>query len=204
MLEIRWHARGGQGAKTASHVLALAALGEGFFVQAFPEYGPERSGAPMRVFNRVDARKIRLHHGIEEPDVVAVVDDSLLYSEGVELTEGLKEEGVLLVNGRLSPEEVRRQTGFAGKIVVVDASGIAKETGCRFANVPMLGAIARIVGLPLEAVKRELAAELGKKLPEEALRANLRALEEGYAAADSRYEGEPLLKGVHAEAEARA
>ncbi|MFQ6118235.1 MAG: 2-oxoacid:acceptor oxidoreductase family protein [Candidatus Bipolaricaulia bacterium] len=178
MLEIRWHARGGQGAKTASQVLALAALAQGNYVQAFPEYGPERSGAPMKAFNRIDERKIRIHYNVYEPDVVVVIDDSLLDSQDV--TEGLKPEGILLVNTKASPEEVREKTGFSGKILTIDAKGIAEETGARYPNVPALGALARAIDFPLEPLKAEMRKLLEHKLSEKIVEANLAALEEGY------------------------
>lgn len=181
MLEIRWHARGGQGAKTASQVLALAALARGAYVQAFPEYGPERSGAPMRAFNRIDEKKIRIHYNIYEPDVVVVIDDSLLNSASANVIDGLKPDGILLVNTKASPEEVRRRTGFPGRIMTVDADGIAARTGVGYANIPTLGALARAVAFPLELLAAELKKTLGKKAPEKLVRANLTALEEGYA-----------------------
>jgi pyruvate ferredoxin oxidoreductase gamma subunit len=179
MLEIRWHARGGQGAKTASQLLALAALAQGNYVQAFPEYGPERSGAPMKAFNRIDDKKVRIHYNIYEPDVVVVIDDSLLDSENVDVTEGLKPEGILLVNTKASPEEVRRKTGFTGKILTIDADGIAEEAGTRYPNVPALGALARAIDFPLEPLIVELEKLIGKKAPK-VLQANLSALKEGY------------------------
>ncbi len=180
MLEIRWHARGGQGAKTASQILALAALAQGNYVQAFPEYGPERSGAPMKAFNRIDERKIRIHYNIYEPDVVVVVDDSLLSSASANVIDGLKPEGTLLVNTKASPEEVRRRTGFPGKIMTIDADEIAARTGVGYANIPTLGALARAIDFPLELIGEELKKTLGKKTPEKTVQANLKALQEGY------------------------
>ncbi|MCR4404050.1 MAG: 2-oxoacid:acceptor oxidoreductase family protein [Candidatus Acetothermia bacterium] len=180
MLEIRWHARGGQGAKTVSQLLALAALARGNYVQAFPEYGPERSGAPVKAFNRIDDKKIRVHYNIYEPDVVVVVDDSLLNSETVKVTEGLKPEGILLVNTKISPAEVRRKTNFKGKIFTIDAEKIAESSGVGYANIPTLGALARAVDFPLEPLAEELKKMLGKKAPPEKVQANLAALQEGY------------------------
>lgn len=180
MLEIRWHARGGQGVKTTSQVLAQAALAMGTYVQAFPEYGPERSGAPMKVFNRISGEQIKIHCNIYNPDIVVVVDDSLLGAENVDVTEGLRPDGVLLVNTRMSAEEVRAKTGFPGQIIVIDADKLAQETGCGFANVPLLGALARIIALPLEAVQREMGGLLGKKFSEKVVQANLAAIEAGY------------------------
>ena len=208
MLEIRWHARGGQGAKTASQALALAALAEGFYVQAFPEYGPERSGAPMKAFNRIAGERIKIHYNIYNPDIVVVVDDSLLDSESVDVTEGLRPDGVLLVNTRLSAEEVRKKTGFTGQVLTLDADRIAKEKGCRFANVPLLGALARVIDLPLERLQEEIKGLLGKKFAEKVVQANLDCLAAGYEAlgevqpafplAEERKEKERERKGVHA------
>jgi pyruvate ferredoxin oxidoreductase gamma subunit len=103
MIEIRWHGRGGQGAKTVSQLLAGAALRHGHYVQAFPEYGPERSGAPVKAFNRLDTKEIRLHCSIYEPDIVVVLDPTLLSAKEARVTEGLKRHGILLVNTAQTP-----------------------------------------------------------------------------------------------------
>jgi len=144
MIEIRWHGRAGQGAKTASQILALAALRAGRSVQAFPEYGPERSGAPMRAYTRIDDHPIRRRYGIAEPDVVVVFDLSLLAD--VDVTDGLAEEGTLLLNAVEAPAGLH-----AGRVVTVPGDEIA-SAGTGFVNVVMLGATAAHVGLALDDV----------------------------------------------------
>lgn len=170
MIEIRWHARAGQGAKSASQLLAMAQLRGGRYVQAFPEYGPERGGAPLRTFNRVDHRPIRRRYGIEEPDVVVVLEPSLIGE--IDVTAGLKPDGVLIVNGR-APE------GHHGRTIVVDAAGLADA---REVNLVMLGALASELGEPalddLKAATREL---FGKKLGQAGTAAQEAAVEAGYA-----------------------
>lgn len=182
MIEIRWHGRGGQGAKTVSQLLAGAALRRGRYVQAFPEYGPERSGAPMRAFTRLDTKEIRLHCSVYEPDIVVVLDPTLLHAKEARVTEGLKRHGMLLVNTPRSPDEIRRQTGFAGKIITLDADALARSVGARFANVVMLGALARVLGdISLEDLEHEFAQAFGEK----ALATNVAALRAGFAAVDA-------------------
>ena len=163
MREIRWHARAGQGAKTASQILAVALLREGKSVQAFPEYGPERRGAPMRAYTRIDEKPIRRHDSIEHPDVVVVLEPSLL---GGNVTDGLVPGGLLLAN---SNEPV-------DGAVTVAASG-------RSTNLVMLGALAGVLGEPsLEHLTEAAQEVLGKKADPAALRA---ALEEGAACASA-------------------
>jgi pyruvate ferredoxin oxidoreductase gamma subunit len=182
MIEIRWHGRGGQGAKTVSQLLAGAALRRGRYVQAFPEYGPERSGAPMKAFNRLDTKEIRLHCSVYEPDIVVVLDPTLLHAPEVRVTEGLKRHGVLLVNTAQTPEEIRALTGFSGKIITLDAEALARSVGARFSNVVMLGAVTRVLGeISLEDVEREFQNAFGEKL----LATNIAALRAGFAAVDA-------------------
>jgi pyruvate ferredoxin oxidoreductase gamma subunit len=147
LTEIRWHGRGGQGVVTAGKLLAETAMGTGQYFQAFPDYGPERMGAPIRAFTRLSSRPITIHSQIEEPNVVLVLDPTLLGT--VPVTEGLEEDGTLLVNTSMSPAEVREVTGFrTGKACTVDASHIAiEEMGREITNTPMLGAFARATGL---------------------------------------------------------
>lgn len=179
MIEIRWHGRGGQGAKTVSQLLAGAALRRGRYAQSFPEYGPERSGAPVKAFNRLDTKEIRLHCSIYEPDIVVVLDPTLLHAKEVRVTEGLKRQGILLINTAHSVDDVRRQTGFAGKILTVDAEAIARSVGARFSNVVMLGALARVLGeISLEDMEQEFAQAFGEK----ALATNIAALRAGFTA----------------------
>jgi len=178
MKEIRWHGRGGQGAKTASQLLADINLQEGKFVQSFPEYGPERSGAPIRAYNRVSDKQIRVHSGVDEPEVVAVVDPTLL--EAANPTDGLSEEGVLLVNTPKSAEEVKAETGFSGEVITLDASRLAEEAGSGYANIPTLGALVKVLGTDYEVAEAEVKKALSKKLPEEVVEMNLQALKVGY------------------------
>ena len=178
MKEIRWHGRGGQGAKTASQLLADINLQEGKFVQSFPEYGPERSGAPIRAYNRVSDEKIRVHSGVDEPEVVAVVDPTLL--QAANPTEGLSEDGVLLVNTAKSSDEVKDETGFAGTVLTMDATQIADDTGSGYANIPMLGALVSVLGTDYEVAAKEVKKVLSKKLPEEIVEMNLQAFKVGY------------------------
>jgi len=172
MIEIRWHARAGQGAKTASQLLAMAQLRAGRFVQAFPEYGPERGGAPLRTFNRADDHPIRRRYGITEPDVVVVIEPSLIGE--VDVTAGLPADGLLIVNGQ-------PPAGFAGRVQVIDAAAIAAP---RSVNVVMLGALAAAIGEPslddLQACARQL---FGRKFDATALAATEAAIAGGFAAA---------------------
>ncbi len=176
-LEIRWHGRGGQGVVTAGKLLAEAALGTGQYFQAFPDYGPERMGAPIRAYTRLSPVPITIHSQVEEPDVVLVLDPTLLGT--VPVTEGLKEDGVLLVNTAMSPAEVRQITGFAtGRVCTVDASHIAiEEMGREITNTPMLGALARATGLfDVETLAEQIRAWFGKKVSPSVVEANIRAL----------------------------
>ena len=147
MIEIRWHGRGGQGAKTASLLLADAAFNTGKFIQGFPEYGPERMGAPITAYNRISDTPIRVHSNIYEPDYVVVVDDTLL--EAVDVTNGLKQEGGILINTNKQPEELRQcLNGYTGKIYTIDATKISMEClKANFPNTAMLSAIVRITGV---------------------------------------------------------
>jgi len=143
-VEIRWHGRGGQGAKTASLLLAEAAFNTGKYIQGFPEYGPERMGAPITAYNRIADSKIRIHSNIYEPDYVVVVDESLI--KDVDVAAGLKKEGAILVNTEKDPAEIKKQLkGYEGRVYTVDARTISIDTlGRYFPNTPMLGAIIKV------------------------------------------------------------
>ena len=147
MTEIRWHGRGGQGAKTAALLLADAAFSTGKFVQGFPEYGPERMGAPITAFNRISDERCTIHSNIYEPDYVVVIDETLL--SAVDVTNGLKEEGAIIVNSVKKPEDLRPMLkGYPGKVCVLDARKISEETlGSYFPNTPMLAAVIKVSGL---------------------------------------------------------
>ncbi len=158
LTEIRWHARAGQGAKTAAQALALAALADGKSAQAFPEYGPERRGAPLRAYTRFASEPIRRHDGITDPDVVVVLEQSLVHE--VSVGDGLKDGGTILVNSEEAPVEL------AGLHVrCVPAARLAAEQGSGFVNLVMLGAVAAELGTPsLELVQRAAVKALGGKL----------------------------------------
>ena len=146
MIEIRWHGRGGQGAKTASQLLADAAFMAGAYVQSFPEYGPERSGAPITAYNRISSERCPVHSNIYEPDYVAVVDETLL--ESVDVTAGLKEDGAIIVNTAKTPDEIRPLlNGYKGRVCTIDARYISlNNLGAYFPNTPMLAAVVEVSG----------------------------------------------------------
>ena len=147
LIEIRWHGRGGQGAKTASLLLADAAFNTGKYIQGFPEYGPERMGAPITAYNRISNNPITVHSNIYEPDYVVVVDDTLL--ESVDVTAGLKEKGAIVINTTKSPEYIKSMLkGYSGGVYTIDARKISMETlGKYFPNTPMLAAIVKVTGI---------------------------------------------------------
>ncbi len=172
LTEIRWHARAGQGAKTAAQILALALLRSGKGVQAFPEYGPERRGAPLRAFTRVADRPIRRHDAVTDPDLVVVLEPSLVREAGV--ADGLRPEGFVLFNG----DEVPPELGGVD-VRCVPATRLAATLGSGFVNVVMLGAVAAALGRPaLEQLQEAAVETLGRKVAAEDIR---RGLAEGYA-----------------------
>ena len=144
LIEIRWHGRGGQGAKTASLLLADAAFNTGKFIQGFPEYGPERMGAPITAYNRISKNPITIHSNIYEPDYVVVVDDTLL--ETIDVTAGLKQSGGIIINTTKSKEYLESVLkGYSGDIYTIDARKISIDTlGKYFPNTPMLAAIVKV------------------------------------------------------------
>jgi pyruvate ferredoxin oxidoreductase gamma subunit len=178
MTEIRFHGRGGQGAVTSAEVLALSAIADGKSAQAFPSFGPERRGAPVIAFARVDERRIRIRAAVVSPSIVVVLDPSLLRL--VKVADGLADDGVLVVNTRHDAAHVRTLTGFAGRIVVLDANRIAREEiGRVMTNTAMLGAL--LAAEPLassEAVVRTLESRFGRVAD-----ANVRAFRRSHAEA---------------------
>ncbi len=183
LVEIRWHGRAGQGAKTGANILAQAALREGKYAQSFPEFGPERRGAPMQAFNRIGDVPFTMHSAITQPDVVLVLDPHLMAT--VPVTEGLKPEGWVLMNTSLSPEETQEKWDLpAYKVATVDASRIAKETlGHDIPNIPILGALARVTEIvTLETLQTDTAQRLQKRFRDrpKVIEANLMALEQGF------------------------
>lgn len=147
LVEIRWHGRGGQGAKTASLLLADAAFNTGKYIQGFPEYGPERMGAPITAYNRIGDKPITIHSNIYEPDYVVVVDDTLL--ESVPVTAGLKQSGAIVINTTKDEEYLKKVlSNYNGAIYTIDARKISMETlGRYFPNTPMLAAIVKVSGI---------------------------------------------------------
>ena len=183
IVEIRWHGRGGQGAKTAALLFADAALSEGKYIQAFPEYGPERMGAPVQSFNRISDDPITLHCGISNPKYVVVLDPTLMSS--VDVLAGVPDDGMIVINTSKSPEEIK--ASFKNKKVktfTVDASRIAKETmGRDIPNTPMLGAMAAATGLlNYERLLKDLEQKLSKKFAskKEIIAGNLNAVKRAY------------------------
>ena len=180
LVEIRWHGRGGQGAKTASLLLADAAFNTGKYIQGFPEYGPERMGAPITAYNRISDKPIRIHSNIYEPDYVVVVDDSLL--ESVDVTAGLKEDGAIVINTTKDADYLKTALkGYKGKIFTIDARKVSMETlGRYFPNTPMLAAIVKVSKVMdekdfLEDMQGSFKHKFAKK--PEVIEGNMKALE---------------------------
>ncbi len=190
-IEIRWHGRGGQGAKTAALLLADVAFKTGKYVQGFPEYGPERMGAPITAYNRISDTKIRVHSNIYDPDVVVVVDETLLHA--VDVTAGLKPEGAIIINTSRSLEEIRPQlNGYQGRIVTVDARVISEEAlGKYFPNSPMLAAVVAASQIMeksvfMQEMKNSYQHKFAKK--PEVIEGNMKALKMAFDAVCGREE----------------
>ncbi len=179
LTEIRWHGRGGQGAKTAALLLADVAFNMGKHVQGFPEYGPERMGAPITAYDRISDNPIRVHSNIYEPDFVVVVDDTLLHT--VDVTNGLKEEGAILINTTKRKEDIiPLLKGYKGEVYLINAHHVCMETlGKYFPNTPMLAAIVKVSGIMDENVfLQEMEGSLKHKFAKkpEVLEGNMKAL----------------------------
>ena len=180
LIEIRWHGRGGQGAKTASLLLADAAFNTGKYIQGFPEYGPERMGAPMTAYNRISTTPIRVHSNVYEPDYVVVVDDTLL--SAVDVTSGLKEDGAILINTTKTIDEIKPLLkGYNGSVYTIDARKISVDAlGKYFPNTPMLAAIVKVTEIMpdtdfIEDMKGSFKHKFAKK--PEVIEGNMKALE---------------------------
>jgi len=181
MIEIRWHGRGGQGAKTASQFLGEAALDTGKYIQSFPEYGPERAGAPMKAFNRISEKVITIHSSVTSPDIVVVIDPTLVGA--IDVTEGMDDNGILLVNTDKSPEDIRKATNFKkGKVGTVDATKIALETlKLPMPNMPMLGALLKANSLvTIDQLSERVKGKFLKKIGEQKTNANLEGIKRAY------------------------
>lgn len=176
LVEIRWHGRGGQGAVTSAELLAMAAIDEGKYAQAFPSFGPERRGAPVLAFDRIDNKPIRIRAEITEPDVVVVLDATLL--RAVNVTSGLKNKGVLIVNTAKPLTGVGSESGNKWRIATVDASKIAREVlGVNITNTTMLGAVLRATGV----VKAESLVEPLRHRFERLAQRNIDAMQKAFA-----------------------
>lgn len=177
MLEIRWHGRGGQGAVTSVEMFALTAIGEGKYAQGFPSFGPERRGAPVAAFNRIDDKQIKVRSAVYNPDAVVVLDSSLVTL--VNVTEGLKSDGTLIVNTSKSPQELKKELNFKGRVATVDASKIAwEELGVPITNTTMLGALIKVLDIvKLDSVKDPIEHRFGR-IAQKNLAALKRAYEE--------------------------
>ena len=181
ILEITWHGRGGQGAVTAAKLVAEAALVEDKNVQAFPEYGAERSGAPVRSYTRISQKPINIHCQVKNPDIVVVLDPTLL--EAVNVTAGLSTEGVLIINTPSSPSEIRKKLSVKGaKIFTVDATSISIEKlGRNIPNTPMIGALLKVAKLlKLETLLNYFEKEYASKFRPEIIEGNLAAIQKAY------------------------
>lgn len=185
MLEIRWHGRGGQGAKTAALLLAEASAAAGKYIQAFPEYGPERMGAPVVSYNRISDQPITIHSSVESPRYVAVLDATFVGS--VDFTAGVPDGGVIIINTPLSPGQMRQQLGLKNtsiKLFTVDANSISEsEIGRAIPNTPMLGALAKATGvMGLEELVLDTEAKLKKKFRNkpEVINGNLNAIRRAF------------------------
>ncbi|MBL7069496.1 MAG: 2-oxoacid:acceptor oxidoreductase family protein [Candidatus Omnitrophica bacterium] len=186
LLEIRWHGRGGQGAVTAAKILAESALLDGKFIQAFPEYGPERAGAPVRSYTRISSSPIYIHSQVTDPKIVVVLDPTLL--EVTDVTEGLPEDGTIIINTNESPRDLRSRVNIkARKIFTVSATDIAiKELKRNIPNTPMIAALLKVTGLlDIEMVMKNFKEKYSKKFNAEIIEGNLRAMKTAFESVKS-------------------
>jgi pyruvate ferredoxin oxidoreductase gamma subunit len=182
MVEIRWHGRGGQGTVTAAKVLADACLSGGRQVQAFPEYGPERAGAPLRAYNRISEKTLRMHCPVLNPGVVCVVDATLL--DAINVAEGAKDDAVFIVNTSKDPKDVRVKLKAkpSQKVFTIDATKIAIDTiGRPMPNAPMLGAVNKATSIvEMQVLLDDVKGSFGKKFAQKIIDGNLEAVKRGY------------------------
>ena len=177
--EIRFHGRGGQGAKTAAATLAEAAMEKGKFVQSFPEFGAERRGAPVKAYTRISDKPITVHSPVTRPNLVVVIDPNLIQPDVI---EGLKENGKILVNSTKSIKEIKKELGFKWELYVLDATKISlEEIGKNIPNTPTLGAIIKITNLvSLDEIKEKVKAIFQSKLSQQIIDKNMLAIDRGY------------------------
>ncbi|MBN1756233.1 2-oxoacid:acceptor oxidoreductase family protein [bacterium] len=181
LLEIRWHGRGGQGAKTAATFLAASAIASGKYAQGFPEYGPERRGAPVKGFTRISDKPVKLHCAVENPKMVVVLDETLI--EVVDVAEGLPKEGIILVNSNCDPQTLRDLVNFhTGKVATVDATTISiEELGKAIPNTPMLGALIKVANvLPIDSILEDITKKFEKKFSQKIIQGNINAIRRAY------------------------
>ena len=181
-IEIRWHGRGGQGTVTACKLFADACLNSGRYVQAFPEYGPERAGAPIRAYNRVSGKELRGHYPVIRPTIVVVVDDTLL--DSIDVSEGAPDDAVFIINCRDHGNNIRSRikTRPTQRIVTIDATRIALDTiGRPMPNTPLIGCVSRVSGLlTLQDAMDDMARSFGKKFSQAVIDGNLEATRRGF------------------------
>ena len=181
LTEVRWHARGGQGAVTAAKMVAELAVTRGKHFQAFPEYGPERSGAPIVAFTRISEDPIQIYSPIENPNLVMVLDETLL--SAIDVTEGATDDAVVIINSERPPAGLTVGIDLdKHKVYTVAATKIAVETiGKGIPNTPMLGAIAKVTGIfSLEEIEDHLRQSFGKKFAEKVVEGNVEAVRRAY------------------------
>ena len=180
MLEIRFHGRGGQGAKSASQLIVEAAMDQGKQIQAFPEYGPERTGAPMKTYARISDKPIRSYEPVMAPDIVLVIDPTLIGQ--IDVTDGMGKDSILIVNTTKTPDDMRKKTGFGGKVCTVDATGISiKHLGRNVPNTPMIGAMMKIAGvIEMKYITGRVEGMFLKKIGREKTDANIQAIRDAY------------------------
>ncbi len=181
-LEVRWHGRGGQGTVTAAKVFAAACLSGGRHVQAFPEYGPERSGAPLRAYNRISSHELRMHCPVLNPKIVMVVDATLL--DGIDVTDGSLEDAIFVVNSSKDPKELREKLKAkpTQKVFTIDATKIAIDNiGRPLPNSPMVGALAKVSGIvSIDVIVDDVKKSFGKKFSQKIIDGNVEAVKQGY------------------------
>jgi pyruvate ferredoxin oxidoreductase gamma subunit len=181
-MEIRWHGRGGQGTVTAAKVFADACLSGGRHVQAFPEYGPERAGAPLRAFNRISDRELRLHCPVMNPNIVVVVDATLL--DSIDIAAGVPDDAAFIINSSKDPKELRAKLHAkpSQRVFTVDATKIAVDTiGRPMPNATLIGALTKVSGLiTIEAAMSDVEKSFGKKFSRKIIEGNIEATKRGY------------------------
>ena len=182
LTEIRWHARAGQGAVTASRLVAETAMDDGQYMQAMPEYGAERQGAPLKAYTRISPEPIQIHNNILNPDIVILLDDSLLGV--VDICEGIKDDGMVIINSRMCPLEIRRIGNIPENIELheVDASAIAVDCiGRDIPNAPIAGALARVSDcINIDSLKKFAETSFSQKFNEKIVAGNIKAIERAY------------------------